>query len=86
MKVTVEKKDKSTLDMTVVVPQDRVRNVYDTLLAQVAETAEIKGFRKGQAPKEMVEEKTDLSKLYGEVINNLLQLYYPQALKEQYYF
>jgi trigger factor len=51
-------------------------------LDEVVKSTELPGFRKGMAPKEMVAEKSDVSKLYGEVINELLQRYYPQALKE----
>ncbi len=84
MKVTIQKKPKATLEVTITVPQDKVKESYDQIFAEVIKGAEIKGFRKGQAPAEMVREKTDVSKLYGEIVNNLLQTYYPQALKENH--
>lgn len=84
MRVEVKKQPKSTVEIKVVVPNDKVKETHDRLFKEIVKSAEIKGFRKGQAPEEMVREKTDVSKLYGEVINELLQTYYPQALKENH--
>jgi len=82
MKTTVEKLPKSTIKLTVTVPSDKVKETYSHVLDEAAKSIELPGFRKGMAPKELVEEKADVSKLYGEVINHLLETYYPQALKE----
>lgn len=84
MKVKVDKKPRATLEVTVVVPQDKVKHAYDELFKTLVANAELKGFRKGQAPSELVKESMDVSKIYGDVINNLLQTYYPQALKENH--
>ena len=56
--------------------------MFSLVLEEAVKNTEFPGFRKGMAPKELVEEKADVSKLYGEVINHLLEKYYPQALKE----
>ena len=82
MKVTVEKQPKSTLKIAITVPVEQVKETYEKTLDTVVKEAELPGFRKGMAPREMVREKTDTSKLYGEIINTLLQTFYPQALKE----
>ncbi len=82
MKVSVEKQPKSTLKITITVEADQVKKSYEQVLDQVVKETELPGFRKGMAPRDMVKEKADISKLYGEVVNNLLQTYYPQALKE----
>ncbi len=84
MQVKVDQKPKATLLLTIVVPKDKVKQAYDDLFKQLVATAEIKGFRKGQAPAEIVRQNTDESKLLGETVNVLLQTYYPQALKEQH--
>lgn len=84
MQVKVTKKPKSVLEINVVVPNTKVKEAYDELFNNLVANADIKGFRKGQAPKDIVEKNTDVSKLYGEVINKLLQTYYPQALKENH--
>ncbi|OGC57821.1 hypothetical protein A3H26_00890 [candidate division WWE3 bacterium RIFCSPLOWO2_12_FULL_36_10] len=82
MQTNVEKLPKSTLKLTVTVPSEKVKQAYEKILTDVVNGAEIPGFRKGRAPKEMVLEKTDVSSLYGEVVNELLKTYYSQALKE----
>jgi len=82
MQVKVEKQPKSTLKLIISVPSTNVKEEYEKVFEEVVKNAEFPGFRKGMAPKDMVKQKTDVSKLYGEVINNLLQKYYTQALKE----
>jgi FKBP-type peptidyl-prolyl cis-trans isomerase (trigger factor) len=84
MKVTVQKQPKSALKLTITVPNTKVRETYEALITDLVKTTEISGFRKGSAPRKMVEEKTDTSKLYGDIINKLLKTYYPQALKENH--
>lgn len=82
MQVKVEKQPKSTLKLIISVPAVNVKEEYEKVFEEVVKNAEFPGFRKGMAPKNMVKQKTDVSKLYGEVINNLLQKYYSQTLKE----
>ncbi|MBD3366385.1 hypothetical protein GF360_03560 [candidate division WWE3 bacterium] len=82
MKAKVKKLPKSTLQLEISVPAEDVKKAYDTVLEKVAKSADIKGFRKGKAPKDMVEKNLDPSKLRGEVVNHLLEKYYIQALKE----
>jgi FKBP-type peptidyl-prolyl cis-trans isomerase (trigger factor) len=84
MKVNVEKLAKSTIKLTISVPVEKVKEAYDAVLEDAIEKTNIEGFRKGNAPKKMVEEKVGVSNLYGDVINNLLQVYYPQAVKENH--
>lgn len=82
MQTKVEKQPKSTLKLTVTVPNDKVKEAYTEVLKKFAENTTLEGFRKGQAPLNLVEEKTETSKLYGEVVNVLLEKYYTQAVKE----
>lgn len=82
MEVKVEKQPKSTIKLTIKVPADKVKAAYDKVLTHAAEHAEIEGFRKGKAPKEMVEKRAKPSELNGETVNELLQEYYVAAVKE----
>lgn len=83
MDVKVENLPKSQVKINVVVPNNDVQEAYNTVLAEVVKSTEIPGFRKGNAPKDKVLEQTDISKLYGEVVNVLLETYYPRVLKEK---
>ncbi|MBI2414509.1 hypothetical protein HYV31_01515 [candidate division WWE3 bacterium] len=82
MQVKLEKQPKSTFKLEVVVPVAKVKEMYAKVLAEMAKNAQLAGFRKGQAPVSLVEEKANKSELYGEVVNKLLEVFYPQAVKE----
>jgi FKBP-type peptidyl-prolyl cis-trans isomerase (trigger factor) len=84
MNAKVEKLPKSQLKITVTVENKDVKEMYKQVLEQAVKDTEVDGFRKGHAPKEKVEQKLGVSKLYGNVINELLQKYYSQALKENH--
>ncbi|NMB91637.1 hypothetical protein GYA37_02180 [candidate division WWE3 bacterium] len=82
MKTQIEKQPKSTIKLTVTLEKEKVKESYEKILTEAVKNTEIEGFRKGAAPKEMVKDKLGVSSLYGDAINDLLQTYYPQALKE----
>jgi len=82
MKAEIQKLPKSTIQIDVVVPVEKVKEIYDRVLADITDDTEIKGFRKGKAPKDLVEKSVDQSKLLGEAANKVLEKYYVQALKE----
>lgn len=82
MNTKIEKLPKSTIKLTVILEKEKVKASYEKILEEAVKNTEIEGFRKGTAPKEMVKDKLGVSSLYGESINDLLQTYYPQALKE----
>ena len=84
MKTTIEKQPKSTISLKVVVPVTDVTKTYNKILDDVVKEATLPGFRKGMAPKDKVLEKANVSELYGDVVNELLQTFYPQALKEHH--
>jgi len=82
MQTQVEKLPKSSLNIKVTVPVDKVKETYELLVVKAVEETEVEGFRKGKAPKDMVLEKVGVSNLYGDLVNALLRTFYPQALKE----
>lgn len=82
MKTQIEKLPKSAMKLTVTVENSKVKEFYEKEVAKAVENAEIQGFRKGTAPKDLVIEKVGNSKLFGDTINEVLRNFYPQALKE----
>lgn len=84
MNVEIEKLPKSTLKLKITVPSDKVRETYDKVLDEKVKNTEIAGFRKGQAPRKMVEENIDQRQFNSDVLNLLLQTFYSQALKEHH--
>lgn len=84
MKAEIKKLKNSQLEITVTVDKADVKTTYDQILNKAIQETEVPGFRKGNAPKEKVEQVLGVSKLYGDAINVLLQKYYSQALKENH--
>ena len=82
MQTKIEKLPKSTIKITVTVDNDAVKKAYEKTLDNAIKTTTVEGFRPGTAPKDMVKEKIGQSKLFGDAINDILETYYPQALKE----
>ncbi len=72
----------SAFEITITVPWADVKAIYDQVFEELAGEIEVEGFRKGKAPKTVVESKVDKSKIYGEVINRLLPPSYTKALQE----
>lgn len=72
----------ASFELTVTIPWDEVRKVYDQVFTELSAEIEVEGFRKGQAPKQLVESKVDKGKVYGEVVNRILPEAYRKALEE----
>lgn len=73
---------KKTFQLEFSIPWDQVKTTYDQVLDQLRKDANIKGFRKGKAPKDVVEKSIDQGKIYGQVINQLLPISYAKAIKD----
>jgi len=63
-------------------PWEEIKNKYEEVVNKSAADAQIKGFRKGKAPKKLVEETLDKSKVYSLVVQEILPSYYETAVKE----
>lgn len=56
--------------------------MYQTVLTETASSVEIAGFRKGKAPKQIVEDSVDKTKVYEETIKRLIPKAYSDAITE----
>jgi FKBP-type peptidyl-prolyl cis-trans isomerase (trigger factor) len=75
---------KKTFELEFTIPWTKVKKTYDQVVEQTVDQAEIKGFRKGKAPKDLVEKTLDKQKIYQEVLKNLLPSTYEQAVKQHH--
>ncbi len=75
----LENLENSAVKLTVTVGKDAVNKEYKDLLNKYAKTAHIKGFRKGKAPVNVLEQKFGES-IRGEATMNLME----NSLKEAY--
>lgn len=69
-------------ELTITLPWSEVKKIYDEVFSELAATIEIEGFRPGKAPQNLIAEKIDKSKVYGEVINRIVPESYRKALEE----
>ncbi len=82
MEFEVKKGDNNTYTVKTTIPASDVQRQIDHALEHEAEHVEIKGFRKGKAPLNLVKEKIDPSKLRSHALNHILPEAYSQIIKE----
>jgi len=81
MNSTIKKQDDGTIEMTVTIPWAEVEKSYKEHVDEFIKHVEIKGFRKGKAPKELAEKQLDRDKVYQEVIKHLIPKLYAESIK-----
>ncbi len=79
---TVNRIPDSTVELTITVPWTDVNKTYETVVSEAVKNAEVSGFRKGKAPRDIVEKNLDKTKLYEEVLKILIPQSYNQAVTE----
>jgi FKBP-type peptidyl-prolyl cis-trans isomerase (trigger factor) len=79
----LQKEQNGTLRLTITIPSSDVKKTWDEVVTQFANITEIQGFRKGKAPRKLVEEKIDKEKVREEVLRKLLPIAYTEAIKTQ---
>jgi len=80
---TLQKEPNGTIRLTITVPFSEVKKTWEEVMTEVVSNAEIQGFRKGKAPRKLVEEKADKEKIREEVLKKLLPIAYTEAIKTQ---
>lgn len=79
---TVKQLPKSTAEVEITISWDEIKETYDKIFSTAAERFEISGFRKGKAPKELVEKNINKTKLYEEVVKEIIPKAYTKAVSE----
>lgn len=77
MKVTLEKKEKNTVHLEVEVDTERVKKAVDQAYRTVSQRVNIPGFRKGKAPRQLVEKAVGSDYIKREALDKLI----PEALE-----
>jgi FKBP-type peptidyl-prolyl cis-trans isomerase (trigger factor) len=83
MTSTVSKLPDHTVELTITIPWTEVLAVYNEVVEDIVKSTEISGFRKGKAPRNVVEEKLDKTKTYEEVLKQIIPKSYSTAVTEQ---
>jgi trigger factor len=78
VKVTLEKKEKNQVHLEVEVDTDRVKKALEQAFRSVSQQVNIPGFRKGKAPRQLVERAVGPDYIKNEALNKLV----PEALEQ----
>ncbi len=78
----VKRVKNSQLEITITVPEKRVGEVLEKVFNEAAKEVEVKGFRKGQAPKEMARKEINKDEARSAALNRLVTEAYTAAIKE----
>lgn len=73
----------ATIEITLTIPWNEVSQTYQSVLESAVQNTELPGFRKGKAPRDLVEKNLDKTKMYEEVLKTLIPKSYNQAITEQ---
>jgi FKBP-type peptidyl-prolyl cis-trans isomerase (trigger factor) len=71
-----------TIELHIKIPQEQIKKTWETVMAQVIDSAKMPGFRPGKAPRKVVEESTDKSKVREEVLQKLIPQLYIEAVQK----
>jgi trigger factor len=77
----VEKQENSSVKLSMTVPAAEVRKSYDELVSKYGKDAQIKGFRKGKVPRNVLERKFGES-FRAETLQNVIESALQEAIQE----
>ncbi len=78
----ITKEKDGTIKLTITIPFSEVVKTKNAVVEEMIQNATLPGFRKGKAPKKLVEEKLDKSAIQEEVLKKLLPKFYVDAVSE----
>ena len=81
MKVKIKKLKDLEKKITISVPVEELQLNLDQKIKNIKAKAKIDGFRKGNVPDDVLEQRYGQS-VHGEVVNELIQESYPKAISE----
>ncbi|MBC3185041.1 trigger factor [Corynebacterium sp. zg-331] len=82
MKSSVEKLSDTRVKLTVNVPFDELKGELDQAYAAIAQQVAIPGFRKGKAPRQLIDARFGRGPILEQVVNDMLPSRYEAALSE----
>lgn len=83
MKTDIKRLSDGTIELTITIPWEEVAKTYEQVVSDIVQHAELAGFRKGKAPKKLVEEKLNKGETYEEVLKKIIPDVYGRAVREQ---
>lgn len=82
MNSTIQKQEDGTITLSITIPKEEVVKAREDVLEKFSKETEVPGFRKGKAPKKIIEKNIDKDRVNEEVLKILLPKYYTEAVKQ----
>ena len=82
MKVTLEKGKENTVNMEITIPAKEAADAYNRAVGRISQYVNIDGFRKGKAPRAIVEKHVGVERIKIEAIESLMPRTIAQAIEE----
>lgn len=79
---TLTREPDHTLKIKIVIPWTEIEKARENVINKSVSESEIKGFRKGKAPRDLVEKSLDTQKVLETALQELVPRFYNQAIKE----
>lgn len=81
-KSLVKKGTDGTITLDITIPKDQIAKMRDVVVEETVKSADLPGFRKGKAPRKIVEESISVEKLNEEILKKLLPDTYIASVQE----
>ena len=78
----IQRLDNGNIELTLTMPWAKVQAGYEEVITETIANTEIKGFRKGHAPRKLVEERLDRNQTFSHALQHLLPKEYQAAVEE----
>lgn len=82
MRATIEPQPKSVVKLTVELTPEEMQRHYAAVIQSLAQQADVKGFRKGKAPRPVLEQRYGADYIAHQVLERAITLSYYDAIKE----
>ncbi|OGH06137.1 MAG: hypothetical protein A2W22_04530 [Candidatus Levybacteria bacterium RBG_16_35_11] len=78
----IQRLEDGTIRLEITIPATDIIRAKEEIIQEYVKNATLPGFRKGKAPRKLVEENVDKGKLNEEILKKLLPEFYLSAIKE----
>jgi FKBP-type peptidyl-prolyl cis-trans isomerase (trigger factor) len=79
---TIKPLEKNTFEISLKIGAAEIKEEYEKAIKKIVEDFEAPGFRKGKAPRDLVEKNINREKVASLIVQNLLPKKYPEIIKE----
>ncbi len=83
MPYTIKKLDKSQVELTITVPKEDYKKHFENAAKKISERLNIKGFRKGKVPYEMVKKEVGEMNIFQEALEIIVQESFFKTITEE---